>query len=178
VRFALRDGLAEAANLKANSRLGEPLVTPAFAPTASPSGAPMRSPEPGRPGCFGAADAPARLPGSRFRHVLASHHADARLPNDYGAPSADDVAQRAGPVDLPAIRHGLPREARAIVRNDLIADHSEAAHLEFGRKLRGCHGNSPCPVTHVEFTPLMPRRLFEISQGQCEAMAAFAEGGR
>ena len=54
---------------------------------------------------------------------------DAYLPDDYRTPFSDDLAQRAGPIDLPARHHRLPGEARTIIGNDLIACHTEAAHL-------------------------------------------------
>jgi hypothetical protein len=77
--------------------------------------------------------------GRLVRRLFALHHADAGLPDDYRAPATDDFAQRAGPVDLPALRHRLPGHAGTIVRNNSIADHLEAGDLEFSRKLSGGH---------------------------------------
>jgi hypothetical protein len=78
-------------------------------------------------------------PESGLAAGVTSHHADAHLPDDCRAPFLDDLAQRAGPVDVPARHHRPPGNARTIVGNDSIADYPEAAHLEFGRKFSGCH---------------------------------------
>jgi hypothetical protein len=72
-------------------------------------------------------------------HNAGLRHSDTRLPDDDLAPLSDDFAQRAGPVDLPERLHRLPGNAGTIVGNDSIADHPEAGHLEFGRKLSGGH---------------------------------------
>jgi hypothetical protein len=82
--------------------------------------------------CFGAGSPQAVRPSY-------SHHTDPRLSDDYLAPLSDDFAQRAGPVDMTACHYRLPSNTRTIVRNDLVADHPEAAHLKFGRKLSGSH---------------------------------------
>src|ERR1700722_1489543 len=100
-------------------------------------------------------------PAVRFpwQRVARLRHTDAPLSNDHLAPFSYDFAQRAGPVDLPPRHHGLPSNARTIVRNDLIANHPEAAHLEFGRKLSGSHvganvsSNSRLALTAVTGLP-------------------------
>jgi hypothetical protein len=70
-----------------------------------------------------------------FRRVAASeqrppsHHTDAHLSDDHRAPAPDDLAQRADPVDLPALRRRLPRDTRTVLGNDSVADHPQAAYL-------------------------------------------------
>jgi hypothetical protein len=73
--------------------------------------------------------------------IVAEHsrHADARLPDDNLASFSDDLAQCASLVHLPARLHRLPGNAGTIVGNDTIADHPQAGHLEFGRKLSRGH---------------------------------------
>jgi hypothetical protein len=66
-------------------------------------------------------------------------HADTRSPDHFLAPFSDDFAQCAGPVDMPALHHRLPGNARTIIGNDSIAGYAEAVCLEFGRKFSGGH---------------------------------------
>src|SRR5580658_10289320 len=64
---------------------------------------------------------------------------DVHLPDDFVTPFSHDLAQRPHPVHSPLRLHWLPGNARTIVGNDTIADHPEAGHFEFGRKLTGSH---------------------------------------
>jgi hypothetical protein len=96
-------------------------------------------------------------------------HTNTRLANDDLPPFSGDFARRADPVDSAARHHKFPSDARTVIGNDLIADHSEARLLEFGRKLSGSHGLRVAPGAGPFQCPdlALQRAVARLTPGPC-----------